>query len=193
MKTYLNTKTGDRFPVDWTCKVVGQRLEHFVLGKGRIKEPLKDLVGEVIPDLASPNTYDQLADYARKYGVRCAKEFAETCDMMKWTVVQFALDPARPNDEFYDWFARTFLVRLNDFHECHLFVLGRFSFDIIKFEKFLAAKYGYNIEGDESIKWFLVQLIGKSAAARFETTLFPGATRTKSKPQTFVAVQPVTV
>jgi len=112
MKTYVNIKTGNRFPehgcaftIDDTIKVKwvnGERIETHIV-KHHIKPPYPECTQgwkkfnpkqwkiEEIPDftghkpimLEDPSLAKEWIEYAKKWGVIVAQEFLECCDMAK--------------------------------------------------------------------------------------------------------------
>ncbi len=190
MVTFIHLKSGTRYPeYGCACWMFQQwsnnshTWEHHIkpgyphCTNGWKKADLKDWVGEIIPDLQKPFTDEQFREYAKQYGVIVAQEFLDCCSYYKPTMASNILNPSKTKkiwEEHHDWFRRTFKCAVWAFAEPLLITLGNiYSFDIIKFERFLTTQFRYNPNSDESMSDFMKRHFGTNVEARFRRLAFP--------------------
>lgn len=179
MKTYLH-KSGARFPewgcASWFTTSSKGKLQHHIKPGNKLCTngwkvvKLKDWKEEEIPDLSKPFTDKQFQEYAAKYGVACAQEFLDCCDYSKPRKAMWILNPPKNpwSNEARTWFKKTFGADVESFIEkTSLFFCNTYSFDIISFEAYLSKQFGYNINGQISIKDFIEQKFGKETCEKF--------------------------
>ena len=180
MNTFINIKTGNRFPANGcfgTFSVDKPKPEHFIRpgypectnGWKRFKPT--EWRQEEIPDLAKPFTREQFREYAAQYGVTCAQEFLDSCDYCKPRAAYQMIHPPR-NEELWNaeaaWFKATFEKDLMAFVDPLLLEMGNvYSMDILKFEKWLASWHGYQMHQPGSIKDFMTVKFGQENTERF--------------------------
>jgi hypothetical protein len=197
MKTFVNKKTGNRYPESgvvswfhpaWSQKLRGDsaqvsskvRWEHHIKpgypecthGWKTLKK--KEWSEEDIPDLEEPFTKEQWLAYADKYGDMCAMQFLNTCAYMKPREAFRLRHPPKNEEKWYDpdttaWFKRIFKREHNDFLDGYLMWYGNtYSLDILKFENHLAREFGYPMHEDGSMKDFMIKTFGEAETDKFE-------------------------
>jgi len=187
MKTFVNVKTGERLPEHgcensfWDDR---GKFKLFIRGIGWKPAKRANWREEVVEDLPEGFTNAQFREYAKKYGVACAQEFQPCCDMMKPTFARFHLDPDTPSEDTYAWFERTFGRSLRLYEDSVMFSLaGKFVFDVIKFEQFLAGK-GYDPNSDNmSMSDFVTGTYGKEVTDRIHADLLRSPKLREPKPE----------
>lgn len=186
MKTYLNTKTGGRFPEHGSQSSFATwsngRFEHHIkpgtpeCTKGW-KKVGKEWNAETIPDLEKPFTREQWIAYADQYGDACAMEFLDCCDYSKPLFAYQLRNPPKGEKEWNEaraWFQSVFRWPLDRFIDGTLWAFGnRFSFDVLKFEKFLASHFEYKPNGGQSIRDFLTEKFSAETSNKIADLLKP--------------------
>jgi hypothetical protein len=172
MNTYVNVKTQKRFPVQGYAASFefkpGKPAKMFVRGKGWFTIKAAEWIGEAIEDLPKDWTYEQFRAHAAKYGVECTQEFLHCCDYSKlWSAAAILHpDPGAPTDAedlaFKTIFGQSVLI----FQDRMIGAFcNRFSFDVIRFEEFMARHFGYPKNEDGSLSDFIKAKFGESAEA----------------------------
>lgn len=184
MKTYVNTKTGNRYPehgcassfTTWS----NGKAEYFIkpgypeCSKGWKKYREKDWSMEEIPDLAKPYTREQWLTYAITYGTPCAQEFLECCDYSKPRSAYRMFHPPTGewSKEVQAWFKATFRADIFNFICGYAMTYGnRYALDVLKFERLLERDWGYPAGADGSMRDFVAKRFGPDSAARLQGIL----------------------
>lgn len=177
MKTWFNPKTGQRLPAcgyGGSATLVtqgrhaGKRIETFIIGEGRRTQPLGAWVEQEIPDLKKGFTMGEYRAYAAAYGKFCAWQHIETCDYMKPHQHVIYTSPTMPCDGDLAWFESVFGASYRAFAMPIAAAFGVVAFDIVAFERHLAAKFGYPAATSPvSIETFMNQRFGEAETARF--------------------------
>lgn len=176
MKTYLNTKTGKRYPEHgWDSWVRMDKGDIFLRGSGWKKVPKKEKqfwIEEIIPDLEIEKVHpselsfedrQKFKEYTEKYGQSVSQEFMWTCDVMKSTEAGIILKQnAEKEDE--EWFEKIFGQSIYKFRDAFCCVLGFTVLDTIKFNVFL--ENDFEKPEDCSMKDFLDNKFGNGTTER---------------------------
>lgn len=194
MNTFVNIKTGERFPehgcghwfwikekTKWKdgAQIVTKKFTIFEQGKGWRNGKLSEWRQETIPDFAGaePNPNDPIPNdtewkaYAEKYGIVCAREFLSCCDMMKPTWAFQIVNPptGKPSATAQAWFENLFGINPLCMAIPILMIMGnRYSFDVLRFERLLKNQFGYDPESDtQSMRGFMEDKWGAEVASYF--------------------------
>lgn len=177
MKTWLNSKTGQRLPANGSisrCELVtrgakaNKRVEVWVQGEGRRTESSANWQEEEIPEITKNFTVGQYRTYVAAYGPHCAMEQIYTCDYMKPRSHRELMNPALPCDGDLAWFEAVFGASYRAFTMPIAAAFGVVLFDIVSFEKHLVRKFGYPAHlGTLSMADFMKQRFGEEALDRF--------------------------
>ena len=179
MKTWINKKTGNRYPEKgyfasfWikTNKHGEEILDVFLRGvHGWKKDKFSNWTQEEIPDLVTePFSLTTFREYAKAYGYFCAADSLPCCDAIKPTWTQLYLDPNYPDEATCKWFEETFKATVLQMSQWTIACIsGQYLFDIRGFEKHLAKEFGYVPDIDMSMGDFLVQKFGKENYDKFK-------------------------
>jgi hypothetical protein len=171
MKTWVNIKTGVRYP-ERGCNCGFEpkktRMKYFIRGTGWLSSPLSHWRYDEIPDLPREHTVAQFREYAAQYGVACAQEFLPCCDYSKPSWAALRLSPEYPDDACTAWFTKAFGTSPHDFAISIAAVFGRWLFDIVAFEEFLAKRWGYPKDADGSMHDFMIKTFGVEVTEKFQ-------------------------
>lgn len=203
MKTFVNLKTGNRYPEHginswfWERETSGWKKGEWVKSvkfqyhikpgtpectNGWKKFNPKQWRIEEIPDFMGyhPSPFDpdekskEWKEYAEKYGVICAQQFLDCCDMVKPDWASEILTPIvnRPSWEDREWFKSLFGEDPMIYAQPLLKLFTRrFSFDILAFEKNLKRNFGYDPESNMSMAQFIDDKWGVGSAERFRKVI----------------------
>ena len=185
MNTFVNKKTGERLPEyshDWWFRIDQatayrkSKFEIFERGKGWRKGKLADWSQEEIPDLCvdteKEGWKDEWKTYMDKYGLSCATHVLPTCEVMKGQMAYQIINPPKnmPTKEDETWFSETFDTSVYTFTEgLTMSFLNKFSFDILKFDRWLRGRYPDYPREDEdgSMRGFIEKHWDKATADHF--------------------------
>ncbi|SRR3990167_1954768 len=172
MITYLNVKTGVRYP-EYGCLSSFSEKKFFIRGFGSRKFKPKEWKKEEIPDLAENYTEEQWITYTNEYGTNCSQEFLRCCDYIKPQEAYRILNSPKNKQKWIElshWFKSVFGTDFSSFIDGHCLVLANtYQIDILKFEKYLINKFDYS--GDSSMKDFMVKKFGKDNVDKFSSML----------------------
>jgi len=185
MNTFVHTKSGNRYPQSGCAcwfRTDSPKPEVFIkpgyaeCTKGWKRMKLKEWREETIPDLAKPFTRQQFIDYAKQYGVTCAQEFLDCCDYSKPSSAYQLINPPNNEPEWTAaaaWFQGMFGCPIWQFTDgLMLGMANTYSFDVIRFEKYLATKFDYPMHKDGSMKDFMIAKFGKPTVDKFAGLFF---------------------
>lgn len=189
MTTYLDTLTGQRhipYGVGSSVDVVnGVVTRLFIRGVGWKKVKKNQFKTEEIPDLPTYENReragpvqrdvkpDEYREYAKTYGAECAMHFLWCCDASKpsWHAEIVNPDPNRPGPVTQMKFRTLFGVDLFRFQDALLYLMHRWSFDILKFQAWLMTHTDYETfkdGGEASMEDYVKHKWGEEAAAFIE-------------------------
>ena len=187
MITFVNKKTGNRYPQNGCCSQFWvdperHKKEYFIIlglpdcSKGWKKFNDKHWTNEEIPDLVRPFTREQFREYVNKYGILCAQEFLDCCDYSKPFEARRILNPPQ-NEEKWEklnpWFINIFKKDLFYFLDGYCLGLANtYSIDILKFENHLAVEFGYPKYADGSMADFMEKKFGIEVTDKFRKEFF---------------------
>ncbi len=179
MKTIVNAK-GVRRP-EYGCQAgfrindkTGLVHEYFIRGQGWKRAQKSDkFVREEIPDLAKPFTHDQFRAYANQYGVECAQEFLECCDMMKPHQANEIMtpDPRKPSAAEQQDFKELFSESVFKFQDALTSMFHYWSFDILKFDLWMHSQSFFVYDESKSCRDNVVTNFGPKAATLLDALL----------------------